>query len=550
MKRKILAAISLAMIIAMLAVPVSAAKPGDGPARVEDTVSASVTPADYPATTLMAGQDMPVGTVYINACAEPNTYEVRYVVDAEGWWLSEVHFEAINNGDLEFIMNNGSLIPGKFTVNQKFEPGFEVKEYSFKYESDDEVLDFAAHAVVTDAPVGLENGKLYGTRTSGVKGIYEIDAVAGSINLLKAITGGAGDVNNGTGYTNALAYDPGSNKLFFTAPSRVGVSPSPLYAYDITSDTLEYICDLEGSVVSASFHQGAYYYIAEEANSLMRLDNPSIGGTPVEVHSGFGAEDSFTFGDIAISGNAMLYGSTRVAPQMFFSINIGNGSYIKYEGATALDLQLAFGSNGLLYGTKHATGQFYTVDTSTGIQSAVGLVASGFADLASGMLFTPDYETAWGAGEDAGTQNWSMLIPVTDVPRFIETLSVQAYSSNTLEPVVASTTEVLEAGRTYMLVASGTADAQVGRPILFDAKYSLSVGETDWNDYVANYEIYGTKLLELFVDGNEADWGAYTDTHVYDVEITGDGTTLELYIYDVYYTNNTGFIRVDIYLMP
>ena len=134
-----------------------------------------------------------------------------------------------------------------------------------------------------------------------------------------------------------------------------------------------------------------------------------------------------------------------------------------------------------------------------------------------------------------------LLALYPEVELWSETLSVGAGDS---APVSSST--VLEAGRTYLLKASGTASA--GDTIDFDAKYSITsriAGDT-WTDAVSGYVSYGTELLDLFVDGAAVDWGDYNADHEYEYEIGGDGTGIDLLIYDIYYPNNTGYLTVDI----
>ena len=104
-------------------------------------------------------------------------------------------------------------------------------------------------------------------------------------------------------------------------------------------------------------------------------------------------------------------------------------------------------------------------------------------------------------------------------------------------------------GQDYKFVVSGTAFA--GDTIDFDAKYSITnrIGSDEWTDAISGYSLPAT-VLDLYVDGVAQDWGSYTSTHVYEKIFTGDGTTFEFYINDVYCTNNSGSLTVDIYWMP
>ena len=125
----------------------------------------------------------------------------------------------------------------------------------------------------------------------------------------------------------------------------------------------------------------------------------------------------------------------------------------------------------------------------------------------------------------------------------LDTIEVPADSSG--GPIYSNV--VLKEGKTYILRASGTADA--GANIEFDAKYSIREGCSmeGWTDLVCGYEYLGETLLDLQVDGNTPEWGEYSPIHVYTTEIVGDGTTIELEIYDTYPSNNTGSLTVEIY---
>ena len=375
---------------------------------------------------LFAGQNMDVGMVKV--WNDSDYLYVKYIVD-EPWCLTETHLDVADS--VEAIpQKNGNPIPGQFEYKMEHDC---VPEYLYTIEMSlipGDKLFIATHAVVSDASICEANGVMYATRINGgTKGLYEVDVVNGTSTLLKAMTGTAADVNNGTGYTNGLAYDPFNQKLYFTAPPRVNVSPSPFWSYDIGTDTLEYLGLLNGSVVGASFYDGAYYYIAEEINSLMKVEVNSGDYNPVAVCSGFGTASDFTFGDFAISSAGMLYGSTRVAFQMFFSLDMNICSYYKFAGSNALDLQLAYGSDGKLYGINNANGYSYVIDEETGVATQLSFTFVGVADMASGELCVPNTETAWGGTMDFSGANWATYFTYTHDGCYI--LDITAVNGNT-----------------------------------------------------------------------------------------------------------------------
>lgn len=110
---------------------------------------------------------------------------------------------------------------------------------------------------------------------------------------------------------------------------------------------------------------------------------------------------------------------------------------------------------------------------------------------------------------------------------------------------LAAFTPIMDLAKEYLLNASGTFNA--ADSITADAQYSVREPNTEWTDIVQNYEGYGPTLLNLFIDGTSADWGAYTNTHSYWLPITGHGTSSALSIYDIAAENNTGSLNVDLY---
>lgn len=126
----------------------------------------------------------------------------------------------------------------------------------------------------------------------------------------------------------------------------------------------------------------------------------------------------------------------------------------------------------------------------------------------------------------------------------MESLDVYANDTNGID------SSTLYDGLNYRFEVSGTAFA--GDTIDFDAQYSITnrISGDIWTDSVSGYESYGTGLLDLFVNGNDVQWGAYNDAHEYSMNFMGDGSSVNFMINDTYYPNNTGFLTVDIYAVP
>jgi len=143
-------------------------------------------------------------------------------------------------------------------------------------------------------------------------------------------------------------------------------------------------------------------------------------------------------------------------------------------------------------------------------------------------------------GWDVGTELY--IAAHASLLKLVDTVTVDADKK---DPTCSIS--ILESGKKYLLKASGIAFA--GDTIDFDAKYSITnriLGDT-WTDLVSGYEGYGPDLLGLAVDSVFVDWGVYNDGHVYYWKMDGSGSCVPLWIYDVYYPNNSGSLMVEIY---
>lgn len=118
------------------------------------------------------------------------------------------------------------------------------------------------------------------------------------------------------------------------------------------------------------------------------------------------------------------------------------------------------------------------------------------------------------------------------------------------------TTTALEPGHDYFIEASGTyfAGGDGMFDIQADAEYSQDAyqraNSLAWTSSVHLYEGFGDVLLDLLVDGQNVDWGSYSSSHRYTLDVvpTGDPLQIGANIYDTYAPNNTGGICVAVYV--
>lgn len=135
---------------------------------------------------------------------------------------------------------------------------------------------------------------------------------------------------------------------------------------------------------------------------------------------------------------------------------------------------------------------------------------------------------------EPGLENWTI-----QAGRLVEEHDILA---NNATPIATS---LLEAGKEYVFRVNGIFSA--GDNITADAKYSVRFPNTHWTDEVQNYESYGSNLLDLQIDGSSPDWGKYNPDHVYWLPVSGSDAVFSLLINDIYYSNNTGSLHLEIY---
>ncbi len=491
MKRKVYLILALVLIFALISMPVSAAKPVEGPARIPDTVLASVNPADHQAAVLMAGQDMPVGFVYINACFEVNTYEVRYEVTEPGWFLTEIHFEAINEGDDVFIENNGTLIPGKFTAKGKFDLTSEVTEYSFRYESGADVIEFAAHAVVGQHAVTHME-------------YYPLTIVSD---------------------TETLFYDANA-----TEP-------------DWVPSVATWVHGSWPSIAGATWIWESYNALNPRAGDTVEFKREfTVQGTPTAATFSITTDNEYTF-DI----NGIPVG--------------GDNDWTTIETGDVLA--------GILTGENllNITAINWAWPTDSPTTNPGGLLYKLEIMSEELVVDVPEiYESAWGAGVDAGTKNWSMVIPKEDIGPYLLLVQTLQVPSTTRDGV---TSDALASGEKYLIEATGTYRFATWAPPadsgFADAKFNCREGSyipdltgmIEGIDYVINSD--GTVWVDGFVagylnglqvriDSNWAHWdGNFNTGHRYTKEVDGSDSGLLFAIWDNVYTDNAGEITIKIY---
>jgi hypothetical protein len=179
-----------------------------------------------------------------------------------------------------------------------------------------------------------------------------------------------------------LAHDIAGQAFYYT---NFDNNPATLFKLDYSSTGLTGDASLwtistvstvlPGPNASGAFYNGQYYWWAQgNENATSSQDNGLFRINPLTAAiTNVLTADRGTFGDIEIRGDGRLY----VANNSSFAIyNLNTSSLI--TTISQQKMQLAFGSDGVLYGVQteaggaFAAGSIFTIDQDTGVRNFTG----------------------------------------------------------------------------------------------------------------------------------------------------------------------------------
>ena len=364
---------------------------------------------------LVAGQNIKVGIV--DVWNDGDNLYVKYDITEEGWCLTETHLHvAISLEDIP--QKNGNPPPGKFDYKDEHECVTEflyaISLNGWKVSTE---LFIAAHAVVKDMDsCNYQTAVLYGINVIGNGKVYGIDVLAGTSWVEFDITSPPDTTGVGP---NGLAYDAQNERFYFCNYPNT----TTLYFWDGTQQVAG---SLPEDIADADFYNGNYYFITGPPASddlyvvEFNTDGTIATGFPKKLADIAGGLHGWTFnGDIAIKDGVIYgWGSCSSHGYEFFTVNIDGTGFSVIPASKNFSLQLAFGSDGTLYGHRFvgSDGEFYVVNTTDSSVTKVTPMPSPvhlYTDCASGEICIPDTETAWGFGLDFPGKNWATYFSYT-----------------------------------------------------------------------------------------------------------------------------------------
>ncbi len=375
--------------------------------------------------TLWAGQDINAGTVTVWNDGQ-NLY-VKYDVTGD-WCITETHLWAGTQPNYPGYdrRKNNAPIPGHFPYKSSHDPCVKTYTYAIplsglitadpcQVEQSLYIIPHAAiERVIKDCK---EEAVVYGIeRNTGA--IYGVDLLSNDPQPYWHVynTGLTGN----SASPNGLAYDT-KNGLWYYTDYNFPPYPDNLYATDGTNQyPLGQI--VGGKVACGDFDQGAYYYIPttsanQGTDALFKITFSPDGKTKLTdslVANIANRQHYWKFnGDIAVKGGVVYgWGLCDVHRKYeFFTYDIATNAFNLNTPAYQASLQLAFGSNGLLYGHRSGGGgEWFVVDETNGnvLQPAVSAPGLLFTDASSGDRCVPEIqdETAFGGDKPGDGRRW------------------------------------------------------------------------------------------------------------------------------------------------
>jgi hypothetical protein len=373
-------------------------------------------------TPLTAGQNMVIGTVTVSNDGE--YLYVTYDVTEPGWCIKKTHVHVgLTLDDIPQTPQNHP-IPGHFDYHSgNLDPCVTSYEQAILWSNyvsqcgNDVVV--AAHAEVeyTD-PNCANKGTHYGIERFTGK-VYGSDPLSGTSWYLFTIPLGGNSAS-----PNGLGYDANTNRFYYTdykLPNPPGTTPDTLYFWDGTNHVTA--GQLSGTIACGDIDNGKYYYIPNGTDDLYEVvfnpDGTVLSDTKLADISGNSHHWTFS-GDIAVKDGIVYgWGLCGVSGHRFeyFTYDIANSAFTIHVPTYQSSLQLAFGSDGVLYGHRSGgAGEFYAVDTANGNVTMITPTPSPvrlYTDTASGGLCETQEETAFGGDIPGPGNRWWFYIKYT-----------------------------------------------------------------------------------------------------------------------------------------
>jgi hypothetical protein len=190
----------------------------------------------------------------------------------------------------------------------------------------------------------------------------------GNIEKINTATASTTEIGTLLFGTAAADRDPTSGKFYYVEQN---TSTPQVAVWDPATKTNSLIAriSLSESVLRAAFRADGTLFITAGNGDLYTINTITGAPTLVGTITSGGSQLATSTGDMAFTADGRLYLDTE---GKLYSVNTVtlNASYLGTTG-TVGKVQIAFGSDGLLYGTV-STGDLYLIDLTTGAAKLIG----------------------------------------------------------------------------------------------------------------------------------------------------------------------------------
>ncbi|MBN2404640.1 MAG: hypothetical protein JXE06_03580 [Coriobacteriia bacterium] len=441
---------------------------------------------EYP---LYAGQDWCIGTVLVNNCLDKVC--VKYVLDpevaADGWLLTEIHFSIGEEVANIPQTKKGNPIPGKFNVRDCFNPG---------------VTETDPYCV--DIEECWESDELFFAAHAVVK---RMDCTV----LAEAPYAGTSIESVAQG----LCKDGSMVAAERSVPEAV-----------LTWDTDKLPTDFFSLGFGGEIVIGFDCCIANGDGCDIRVVEDTWGVYPPETAEVFASMDGVNWTPLGEANNL-----TRDA---------------MYDWQTVSEFDL-----GILPSAKYIK-VVDTTDPAPLPANADGYDLNTVVALHNCVTCKMLCESAWVTWAGFAGKNWAGYATYTLQPCLVDTVLVYPTGDN---PYMADewwSNITLDSGRDYRLVASGTYRfANWGEYGIADAQFNYRDAAHAPGGIAGWYE-QASARLQIWMDGAAVDWQppTYNPEHIYTLEVAGADSPVAFTISDDQYSDNSGYLTVDIYALP
>jgi uncharacterized repeat protein (TIGR01451 family) len=215
--------------------------------------------------------------------------------------------------------------------------------------------------------------------------VYSLNTTTGAVTQIGILAFG----------TDAAGRDPLSGNFFYVSTGGSTIQIAEWNPNDGVSTVINSSVPVAGPVAQAAFRDDGTFFITDDLGNLYSIDSTTGDSTLKGTIYANGSLLATGTGDMAFGPDDTLYldcaGILYSIPNAGVNSATGSGSMItatEIGPSGTANLQIAFGQNGVLYGTANSNGQLYTLNTSTGAATAVGSPSGlGLNDLASIPLY-------------------------------------------------------------------------------------------------------------------------------------------------------------------